>query len=305
MDYYVRFIKPHEIRRDINFFFNQIKELICNDLFSQFMRDNRKKIHKNYVVKDYLSKFDKTRLQFNNDTINVEFLLDPANQKTIVAISPPKFKSYKLDGICIVIKICLKKSEYKNKMIYQDNEVFNELRKNITGINKYYCDKLNQREITKSKYIYPKLIEIKKSPYEVWNSLIKYTIDALDPDFDDQIKKYQGVLMGIKNKEYIENVKIIHQTELYLKYSHQRQIKINRFMKKLSKDILDDQEIVDLTKSLASCFNHKIIDYKESINFITDIIEHYNYIYHTKEETIDNYVYKIWSKKTGRIDSDD
>lgn len=303
MDYYNVFIKKREITKDINFFFNQIKGLICNDIFPKYLIDSRKKIHKTYVFDNFLSKFNNTRLQFINDKIEIEFFVNdgiqhsPTNteiEKSNVRYYP-EFKDYKIDNVVLKIKINLQKSEHKNKMIYEYNDVYTNMRKTISEINKIFIEKIQNIEKTKFIFIHKKLLHLKPSVYEIWNNFLKYLIDITDPKFENTLPKLKDIIKGVNTEKISTIYDIIHEMNFYIKYSHYRQIKINKFINKLYKEILDEQEILYLTSLLSKCFNHEIKNLDEVPDFLENVILHINGHYHFTEVIIDTYVLKIFN----------
>lgn len=296
MNYYKQFIQPAVIIKDINFFYDQIKELIVNDIFVKYLRDNRKKIHKIYTIENYLSKYNKTRLLFNNDKIDIEFFVNSIDKVGYTSITNDgTFKNYKLENVNLSFKINLKASEHTNKIIYDDNQIFINIRKNISYLYKMYIDNFNKKESSKYKYIHKELLNLKKSHYEIWNNFIDYLIDITNPQFNNNLNKFRSILNGIKIKETSVIFNLIHNTEFYYKYNHLRQIKSYKFLTNLEKNCLDDKEIIYLCDNVAKCFNHKIDNYEECMEFLRNIINHFNYIYLTKERNIDDFVYKNWN----------
>ena len=81
-----------------------------------------------------------------------------------------------------------------------------------------------------------------------------------------------------------------HNTNVYLKNCHLRQIKTTKFLNGLQRLYLDEEEILYLTKEISKCFIHNIKNYDECFDFIINILEHFNFIYHTKEKNIDFFV---------------
>lgn len=306
MDYYDVFIKKREISRDINFFYNQIKGLISNNIFPKYLRDSRKKIHKIYTVDNFLSTFNNTKLQFINDKIEIEFFVNDLVHKLHLIECDlekskvkyyPEFKDYKIDNIKIKININLQSLEHKNKIIYDNNQYYTDIRKKISEINKKFIDEITQKENSKYLFIYKKLFLLKPSSYEFWNNFLKFIIDITDPKFEDNLHKLDKIVKGIKTDKITLIYNIIHDMNFYIKYSHYRQIKTNKFITKLFKELLDEEEIIYLTRSLAMCFNHEINNLNEIRDFLENLIIHINGVYHQREMIIDSYVIKIFQRK--------
>lgn len=302
INYYDKFIKPKEIIKDINHFYNLIKDIICNDLYGQFLYNKRKKIDINeFVIENFLSKSNNTRLNFSNDKIIVKFIISktdtwPHIENNKITISKLIYKNYKIDDIIINMNIVLSPKEYKNKLIYDDNQFFHELRKNINDINNFYVSKFRKSEEGKYRLIYNKILKIEKT-YSDWNRLIKLISDCTDPYFNQDLFKFKDVLKGMKCDKFDIVFKMMHQTQFFQKYYHQRQIKFLKFFKSLKKECLDDNEIIYLSNELAKCFGHTIKDYEESIDFLKNIISHFNNICHIKEIKINTFVYKNGGNK--------
>jgi len=298
MDYYVQFIKPCEISRDINFFYNKIKEIICNDIFGEYLLDNRKKIHKTYELYDFLSFFENTKLKFKNDKISVEFLVNDLNLSDLNLITFKNvglFHDYRICNVDMIIRINLSEVEYSNKMIYDNNPFFVNLRKQISGFHNTFMKEFNKKEESKFKYINKKLLKLKKSHYENWNKFILYLTDVTDPDFKKKLYEFKKILNGVITERISTNFALIHNTNFYLKNCHLRQIKTTKFLNGLQRLYLDEEEILYLTKEISKCFNHNIKNYDECFDFIINILEHFNFIYHTKEKNIDFFVANNWN----------
>lgn len=297
MNYYNQFIKPREITKDINFFYNEIIEVVCNDIFSKYVYDNRKSIQKTYELNNFLSIYDKTRLQFKNDKISIEFFVNDISgeiPQLVTFKNVGTFENYKLNNVDMIIKINLTSVEHTNKLIYDNNPFFLNLRKQISEIYQKFIEELNKREESKFKYINRKLLNLKKCHYDTWNKFIQYLINATNPEFNNLLDRFKVVLNGILSDKISTKFELMHNTDFYLNNCHLRQIKKTKFLSNLKKVCLDDDEIIYLTNEVANCFNHKIKNYNDSIEFIDDIIEHFNFIYHIKEKTIDFLVSENW-----------
>ena len=112
INYYEKFVQPSKIIKDINYYYDQIKDLICNDIFSQYVYNKRKKTNTTFTIKNHLSCCDSTRLRFNNDTIIINF---NQTDKSKVKITKPIYKKYKIEGITFFIDISLNEDEEKHK----------------------------------------------------------------------------------------------------------------------------------------------------------------------------------------------
>lgn len=295
LDCYKKFVERKEIIKDINYFYNQIKDLICNDFFGQYQFSVRKKLPQpTYRVVNYLSQCDKTRLQFNNDTIIVTFSV--GNSDSRVSITKPIYKNYKIDGITFYLNIVLSKQESKSRMVYKENSIFRELRKHINAINEYYVKKLRKSEELKYKTIYNRILKLKRSYYSDWNKLIELVTECVNPKFNNNLCLFKPIIEGMNNGLPLV-FKMLHQTKFFRNYEHQRQIKYHRFIKSLKKECLDEKELLELSKDLAVCFGHHIENYSDCLKFIENVINHFNTICYVKEMKINKFASKVWSKE--------
>jgi len=303
IDYYTQFIKPKEIIKDINYFYDQIKELIVNDLFSKYIYNKRKKVNRNFTTVGYLSGVDKTRLRFNNDTIIVNFKVshDPvvsglfrSDERSNLKVSKPIYNNYKIDGIIITINVVLSPMEDKSKMIYSDNCIFRELRKQINEINDYYIKKFRKSEESKFKIIYYRINTIKKSYYSEWNKLMNLIKECVNPSFYKELCQFKPIIEGMRSNSINLTFKMIHETQFFKNYEHQRQLKFNKFIKALRKDCLDDNELLHMTNQLAWCFGHVNENLDECMIFLENIIYHFNTICFVKEMKINSFTSKVW-----------
>jgi hypothetical protein len=293
---YTQFIEKKEIIKDINYFYDQIRDLICNEFFGQYQYHKRKKMNPPmYKIEGYLSQCDKTRLQFNNDTIIVTFSTDSKNSR--VAITKPIYKNYKIDGITFYINVVLSKQESKSKMIYKENDIFRDLRKHINAVNEYYVKKLRKSEEEKYKTIYNRILRLKKSYYNDWNKLIELVTECVNPKFNNNLCLFKPIIEGMNNGLPMV-FKMIHQTQFFKNYEHQKQIKYNRFIKYIKREILDNNELIDLTNELAWCFGHHIYNYSDCLKFIENVINHFNTICYVKEMKINKFASNVWSKES-------
>ena len=127
IDIYKQFIETKEIKKDINFYNDIIRNKILLDIFPKYLYEKRKKI--NYSIENCFSKLDKTALKFKNDLINITFIVDDIEQ-SFVKIEKLEYDNFQLDLI-LDIRIVLTSSENKNKIIYEDNKIFHNLQKTI------------------------------------------------------------------------------------------------------------------------------------------------------------------------------
>lgn len=295
IDYYYEFIKPREIPKDINFFYDKITDIICNDLFGKYLYGKRKK-EKNdeFILNGFLSESgEKTRLRFNNDTLVIRFLLkrDGFGHTTI---TEPIFVEHRIDGIVFNIDVVITYQEEKHKIIYPHNQAFVELRKRIHEINEFYISNFRKSEESIFPIINKKVKKLKKSFYFDWNKLVWFIKDCTDPSFDNNLNRLDEIVCAMDSSVLTPVYKMIHNTHFFLKYAHHRQIKYNKFIKSLRKLCLDDNEIIDLSNKLASCFGHKNKDYEDCLSFIENVTNHFNTICYVKETKINSHVEKVW-----------
>ncbi len=296
INYYEQFIKPKEIVKDINYFYDQIRDLICNDLFGQHLYNKRKKLKvDNYVVNNYLSGINNTRLRFINDTIIVTFKVSKF-EKGKASITKPIYNKYNIDGITFNIDIIITPQEERNKIIHSENSALKELRKNIHIINEYYVKNFREDEESKYKIIYDRLIKLDKSYYNDWNRLISLLKECTNPTFNETLYKFREIIEGTNFDVMMTVYKMIHQTQFFLKYAHHRQIRFKKFIISLRKDCLDENEILYLGNNLSKCFGHTIKDYNDCVSFVENVINHFNTICYVKETKINTFASKVWER---------
>jgi hypothetical protein len=295
IDYYTEFVKPREVVKDINYFYDQIITLICNNFFGKYLYNKRKRLKvSEYAVENFLADNGNiTRLRFRNDLIVVTFKVSKF-EKGQVKITPPIYKNYRLDNVVFNINIVITPQEEKNKIIYTQNMVFQQLRKYIHEMNEYYVSEFRKTEEKKFKTIFNRLNKLNKSYYSDWNRLIKFVMDCVSPTFNKNLHKFDDVVKGFQSDVLTVLYKMIHQTQFFQMYSQYRQIKYKKFIKSLIKECLDDDEIIQMSNSLAWCFGHKNEDYDECISFIQNVINHFNTICYVKEMKINSYITQIW-----------
>lgn len=290
-NYYEEFIKPKDIIKDINYFYNKIRDLICNEFFGQYLYNKRKKKKSEEFIKnDFLSlNSDNTRLRFNNDVIIVRFKVS-RDEKGKTIINKPIYKDYRIHDMIFDIDVVISHQEEKERMIYPENDALRELRRCITSINEFYVNKFRRDEENKYQIIYKRLKNLEISYYKDWNRLIDFITECVNPDFNENLNKFDEILKGINCNQMTMIYKLVHQTQFFQKYAHNRQIKLNKFFKSFRNECLDGDEIIELTSKLASCFGHHIKDYDESIIFIENLIKHFNLVCHDKEKKINKFV---------------
>jgi len=290
MDYYDIFIESKEIRKDINFFYDQIvNDLIKNKIFRQYLIDRKKSIKKTYVIKNFLSDFNKTRMLFINDIIEINFF---TKKDFILDQLPPtyseyKFSKYKIKDLILHINIYLNDQELKNKMIFSDNAFLMELRKNINDINVFFYKNMSKSEELKYKYIHKKILKINYTGIPYLDRILKYIKNITDYNFESNLKEFKQILHGLKSTIYILNFQLIHSTEFFNDYGHHNQIKINRLLK-----ALDKINYGNFFNVLSECFNHKLKE-GEEIEFISNLITHFNHKYNGKEKRINDFTHDM------------
>lgn len=292
MDYYAKYVQPKEIIKDINFFYNQIKELICNEFFAKYLYNKRKKINVDeFYIENFFSKEERTRLKFINDKIKVKFFVSKT-EKGHCNFSGFNYKKEKIEGLFIDIKIVITPKEERIRMIYQENDVLREIRKNINSINEFYVSNFRRSEESKYPIIYEKMKELKPNYYNDWNRLINNIKDFINPDFEENLEKLLIVINGIESNNLDIIYKMIRQTQFYQRYSQQKKIKFNKFIKSLKKECLDDNEILNTSNEIASCFGHKNKSYEESLLFVENLCNHFNLVCYNREMKIINSAFK-------------
>jgi hypothetical protein len=298
MDYYDQFVKPKQIIKDINYFYNQIRDLICNDFYGQYLYNKRKKLKINeYAIENFLSSENNTRLRFSNDKIIVNFKVSK-NERGKTLITKTFYRNYRIEGITFQIDIVITPQEEKNRIIYPQNDALIQLRKHINDINNFYVKNFRKDEESKYKFIFNRLIKVKKSYYNNWNRLVDFVTDCSNPNFNTELKKFKEIIKGLNVENLSIIYKMVHHTQFFQNHAHYRQIKYNKFLKSFRKECLDDKEIFELTKELSWCFNHNIKDYEESLIFIENLCNHYNSICYSKEMRINTFVKDIWEEPT-------
>jgi hypothetical protein len=305
-NYYNQYIKSKEIIKDINYFHNKMKDLICNDIFGKYLYNKRKKLKiENYTVENFLSTENKTRLKFSNDKIIITFKVSKIEKSKssffpLSSILPSVddknilYKDQKIDGLTFYIDVVITPTEEKSKMIYSNNEALREVRHHITLINDYYIKNFRKEEESKNKIIYNKIISLKASYYNDWNRLIEFIKNCIDPEFYNNLNMFKDIINGFNSNKLNILFKMMHHTRFFQKYAHSRQIKYHKFIKSIRKECLDENEILELSNELASCFGHSNKNYNECLLFIENLINHYNLVCHAKEKDINSFVSNTW-----------
>jgi len=303
INFYKEYIEPKEIVKDINFIFNELSNLIKNEIFAKFLYHKRKNNDKNiFVIKNYLSKYDKTRLRFKNDTITIKFITVESDLKShikdkSVNISDLILNKNRIDRLNIDLEIPLSLDELNNKMIYSNNIIFPDLRKKINFINDFYVDNYRKAEEKKFRSIYNKIsmIKIDQNVYPLWFKLNSLIINSIDPSFDKNLSKLEEIIKAFDSNTINPIYKIIHQTQFYLKYSDKKQIKINKYINTLNKEFQNNKDnIIYISNQLAEGFGHSISTYEDSVKFIINIINHFNFISYKRSEKINKFVFDNW-----------
>lgn len=278
IDIYEQFIETKEIGKDINFFYNKIKDKILTDIFPKYLCDKRRKKNRNYSIENLFSKFGKTALKFNSDIINFSFIVDDTDQSQI-EIEKLEYYNFKLN-VVINIKIVLKISEKKNRMIYEDNKLFHRLQKTISELKDFHRKCLLKDEIENNPHLNEKL----KQFLNIHNTnFIESLINSTNPDFKQKLENLKPIIRGIKTSVLSDLFMIIHKTNFYNEYK--KQIKLNRIVK----HFLDMENSEEILNDLAQCFNHQIKP-KKNKKFLEDIITHYNQANFRRTVDIDKFI---------------
>lgn len=289
INYYEKFIKPKEIKKDINYYYDLLVSIINNDLYPRYLYNIRKKINNNeFMLDNSLSRSYKTKLKFKNDKIIVRFLIDDEKNSNI-NINNLIYSNYTINNINIELNIILKNKEFNNKLLYEDNKIYHELRKNINYINNFFISNFRKSEENKYKIIHKRILNIDKKNNNEWNRLIYFLLNCTDPYFYKTLFKFKKIIRGIKFNTLDMKFKMIHQTQFFQRYSQHKQIKINKFLKSIEKQ-LNEKEIIYLCNELSECFGHTIINLNESIFFLNSLITHFNMVCHFKEMTINKII---------------
>jgi hypothetical protein len=283
-DFYTKFIKPKHILKDINFFHSKICDVIKNDFFGKFLFNGRKKNKINeFVLNNFLSSFKDTRLVFVNDTIIVRFSIDKEKQNQLqdrseINISKLIFRNYSIYDLKIEINICLSSKEIKNKYIDFNNIALTQLRKEIQKINEFYTFKFRQIEKRRFRRINRRLQNLKSTHYYEWNELLRLIRDCTDPSLEENFYKLKDVILGMNTDSVGLIHKVILNSELYRKFQHTSQIRVDKFIKNIYKVCLDSDEIIYLSNNLAWCMGYKIKTLKQSDEFLFNVLNHFNRI---------------------------
>lgn len=283
IDLYLKYIHPKEIRKDINYYFDKLKDLIINDIFSSYILNKRKGNDISiYIIEDFLSKINKTKLKFLNDKIKIN-IIETNNKKwttdkypLIRITNKLSFKDVYINSVNMEIDLLLNLDELKNKIIYVNNPTFIDLRKKIKELNDFYVSEYKKRELLNYNKINGLLKNLNRVHYFEWNKLVNFLIDCTDPEYNDNLNKIKILIDSFKIKTLEMKFKMVHNTKFYRKYNHYNQLKTEKFIKNLIKNCLDENEIITMTNNLSSCFGHKVHTIDDSLIFIENIINHFN-----------------------------
>lgn len=296
MNFYLEYIKPKEIIKDINHFYSKLEHLICNDLFPKYVHSKRKSKVYNFDIKNFLSEINNTRLRFKNDILNIKFSTS-ATEPCDIKLSNLEYKNHYLTNTVININFVITPIEEINRIIFKENKSLMELRKNVNIINEFYVTNFRKSEERKFRNIYLKLNNLKKINHLEWNKLIDYIKCCVDPNFKSNINKILKISKGIDTDKMSLVYKLIQDTEFYKSY---RSFKYDKFIRIIHKTCLDDEEIVSMSNQLANCFGHHIKNYNDSIIFIENLINHFNAISTYKRKIIDQTAF-IGNKNRAKV----
>ena len=265
IDLYSQFIETKEIKKDINFYFNRLKDKILTDVFPKYLCDRRRKMNRNYDISEYLSSFDKTALKFNKDEINISFIIGDDNQNEIT-IKNLEYKDYCLE-VELNIIISLSVGEKKNKLIYEHNRIFHLLKKTINELKEFHRKHLYEDEIKYNTILNDRFIEYSNNNNH-WQNLLHIMIQSTDPCFEKKLNRFDVVINGIKSETLDKLFMVLHKTAYY--NSYKKQVGVSKFRRALYESGLSAYD-------LAKCFNHEL-NPKYNTKFLEDLILHYNQI---------------------------
>jgi len=278
IDIYKQFIKTKLVKKDINFFFGVIKELVMNDLYPKYLISRR--LNKSYKIVNYLCGFNETCLCFYEDILNINFSVDN-NQKSYIQIVEMSYDNFKMK-IALDINIFLKTDERKNRLIYADNKFLHSLQKTIYLIKEEHKKRIFEDEILYDEILQDNLKNIKKS--ENLNDIIYIIKKSTDPFFRENLSKLDPIISGIKTKTLDIIFFIIHRMRYYKNYK--KHIKPAR----IEKILFTDEEAVEI----AGILNHQLTEEKNK--FLEDVVEHYNQRMFKSSMEIDGHITKTFHK---------
>lgn len=289
-DIYKRFIETKSIKKDINFFYNNVKELIINDLYPKYLRSRR--LNRSYEFSNILNSLsdeNSIKLCFSNDMLNINICADN-NKESGVFIKKMEYEDFKMI-VVLDINIFLKDGERKNKIIFPDNKIYHNLQKTFYLIKEEHKKFLSIDEIGYNEYIQNNIKNLigKSSNIE---HLYQSVLIATDPNFKKNMSRIDPIILGIKTDTLETVYSIIHKMKYYINY--EKGVKISRIRKNIGTKV-DCDEI----KSFAlGCFNHIIEKDNDDCNkFLCDVVSHYNQVNSKLSFEINKHITKIFERK--------
>lgn len=287
--YYLKYVKSPLIIKDINFFYKKIyDEIICKYFANYLLNVRKKSTEREFTVKNFLEKFNETRLKFINDTIVIRFSIDETslNDKSYTTISKFKYKNDKVCDLLIIIDIKLSKVEFKSKLLYNENNALTELKKELTNINNYYIRRIQKSLKKRAPKLNKEFQKIKHTPYWEWNNLLRLLKDCTDTSFDDNLEKMKIIANGMTVDNSQVKHMVIKRTDFYNRYSSNKQIKADKLIKLMKNHCIDEDELVYLSDSIARCLGTRVKTIEETEEFLQDVIKHFNKICYSKNMEI-------------------
>jgi hypothetical protein len=288
-NYYLRFIKSPEIKKDINFYFKKVYDGLILNYFSNYIINIRKKsAEREFIIHNYLSSFSETKLKFYKDVITICFSVDESKTNSLSDKSNTSFSkfNFKNDTICdlhILIDIRISKDEFKQKMIYKENKALIQLRKELNNVNTYSTIRIRKAMESKFPKLNKEFQEIEHGRYREWNRLLRLLKDCTDTSFQDNLSKLQMVANGV---DLSNRYMILKKTDFFKRYSFINQIKPLKFIQNMKNYCLDDNALICLSNTIAKPLGTKLKTIEETEEFLINVINHFNAICYSKNSQI-------------------
>jgi hypothetical protein len=280
IDFYETFVKPCEIRKDINYFTDDIKNLIINKFLGKHILYTKKNSsQKTYTISNHLSLTKNTKMKFIHDKINISF---NSNDEFTGHFGQVELDDdSRIKDIELTLNIKLSKEEINNKIISRENS--HHIRKMVNEIYVSFKKLYVKREKEYYELLQNNLLSLEKFENQNSNRFFKYLIDVLNKNYKNDIPKLKEIMYGFRHDNIFVYHDVLNSMQFYMKNSSGRTIKSFKFLKRLKPENFED------FFKISSCLGHELRE-NEISDFIDNIVNHFNPMYQDRELEINNCV---------------